>query len=153
MNEFIPYIALFVSIISISISIYVAHRDRAKLKASCRAIRHYETDEYAYLDIKIANHGRRPAILRYLWGVYDNGSVAGEQIDGNVVLSEGLFYESKIGKYDGMMIHQDSDGGIYNLVSLYFEDSVGKKYKVKRSKIEIAKLWASKHKLGVRTHG
>lgn len=150
----VPYIALAISVVSLLLSVYVALRDRGRLRARCRAYRHPETGEYAFLQVSVVNVGRRPIILRYLYGRYEGGRVAGVAVDGEpLTLSEGAHYETKIGKFDGMMVYTDEYDGVYaNLVRLFVEDSTGNRYRVRGSKKQVQLLWGSKHKLGIRTH-
>jgi len=83
-------------------------------------------------------------------GGYSYGCTLG---DGLVKLNEGDFYEERIGKYDGMMIHIGEHGELNAmLVDLYVEDTKGKLYTVKNSKQNISKVLRSKHPLSVRTY-
>lgn len=154
MNQYLPIIAIVISIISLSVSIFLAWRDRGRLKASCVAYRHPETGEYSYLRVKAVNLGRRPVALRYLWGKYEGNIQSGYELSlKKSLLNEGEFYEESIGKFDGMMMYTgDNCEIIGELIELFFEDTKGKKYKVKKSKEMVSKLWESKQPLGPKTH-
>lgn len=67
------------------------------------------------------------------------------------MLKEGEHLEEKIGKFDGLMVH-DEDGYIYDLEDLMFTDVEGKEYQVAKAKAAIKLVRDSNHKFGIRTH-
>lgn len=106
METILSFSAVVISIVSLGVSIYVALRDRPKLKAECRVFKHDETDEYSHLYIKAVNEGRRPVTLLYLMGIYTENEKSGYLLEnGGRKLKENDFLEERIGKFDGMMIH------------------------------------------------
>jgi len=154
MNQYLPMIAILISIFSLSVSIFLAWRDRGRLKASCIAYTHQDTGEYSYLRVKAVNLGRRPIALRYLWGNYEGNNQSGYELSlQKSLLNESEFYEESIGKFDGMMMFTGEHGELNEeLIDLFFEDTKGKKYKVKKSKEMVSKLWGSIQPLGPKTH-
>ena len=154
MNIYLPIIAIIISVISLSVSIFLAWRDRARLKTSCNAYTHPDTGEYSYIKIMAVNCGRRPITLRYIWGKYLNNNEGGYELPlKKTLLNEGDFFEKSIGKFDGMMMFIDDNSEAYEeLIELFFEDTKGKKYKIKNSKEMILKVINSKQPFGPRTH-
>ncbi|MBW8364066.1 MAG: hypothetical protein K0M39_05890 [Rhizobium sp.] len=144
-------IALAVSTLSLCLGLYLAWRDRAQLKAKCFPREHDRTDEYSSIFITATNHGRRSVILRWLGGIYADGSKGRIAIstDG-VKLQEGEFYETEFGKFDGIMVN---GGDMSPLVDIFLEDSAGRHYKIEGGRANTKLISQSKHPLGVRTHG
>ena len=87
-------------------------------------------------------------------GKYEENDISGYQLDNQgIKLEENEFYETKIGKFDGMMMYMGQHGEkTSGLIDLYFEDSKGKRYIIKDAKQNIKKLRCSKHRFGVRSH-
>ena len=154
MENKLAFVAMIISFISLSVSIYLAWRDRANLKTHSQIYRHHETNESSALYVKAVNTGRRPITLRYMIGCYEEKSESfWEMEDGAVLLEEGCFYEDKIGKFDGEMINIGIHGNeTLMLEDLFFEDTTGKRHSIKDAKHNIAKLLDSKHPLNIRTH-
>ena len=147
----IAIIALVVSITSLGLSSYLAWRDRSRLLAESFARAHERTGEYSSVFITVTNAGRRPLTLRFLSGVYSDGSRGGQRLsEGGVKLEEGEFYELEFGKYDGIMVNGDA---MSELVDVFLEDSAGRRHNIKNSRKNVVLVRQSKHPLGVRTHG
>lgn len=147
----IAIIALAVSTASLGLSSYLAWRDRSRLQAKSFLRAHERTGEYSSISITVTNAGRRPLTLRFLSGVYSDGSQGGQRLsEGGVKLEEGEFYELEFGKFDGIMVN---GAAMAQLVAVFFEDSTGKRHKIKDSRKNVALVRQSKHPFGVRTHG
>lgn len=147
----ISVIALFVSISSLALGFYLAWRDRPNLRAKCCARTHEQTGEYSSVFVTAHNAGRRPITLRFLAGVYEDGTSGGLRlIQDGLKLQEGEFHELEFGKFDGIMVNGDD---MSDLVDLFLEDSIGRKYRIEGSREAIALIQGSKHPFGVRTHG
>ena len=69
MEEILPIIAIVISAISLSVSMFLAIRDRGIVKTESMAYKNSSTEEYAVVYLKVVNVGRRPITLRYLWGI------------------------------------------------------------------------------------
>jgi hypothetical protein len=147
----ISLVALTVSIISLCLGLYLAWRDRAQLKAKCVPREHERTGEYSSILITATNRGRRSAILRWVVGIYADGSrgIIAISTEG-VKLQEGEFYENEFGKFDGIMVNGND---MSPLVDVILEDSGGRHHKIEGSRTSIKLLSQSKHSFGVQTHG
>jgi hypothetical protein len=144
-------IALVISVASFGLSSYLAWRDRSRVQAKSVAHQHERTGEYSSVFVTVTNAGRRPVTLRYLLGLYEDGSQGGQCLSqGGVKLEEGEFHELEFGKFDGIMINGDN---MSDLVDVFLEDSAGKKHKVEGARKNIDMVRKSKHPLGVQTHG
>ena len=135
--------ALTISLISLAFSVHFGLRDRCKLVTESRF---FPEDEYgpAVVQIKIVNAGRRVAVLRVLGGYHVGGGSSGEILGKDRTghaLSE---QESLERRYHWDNIHTLSpDGEIYTYESLYIEDTLGRRYKIRDSKTNIKKLLAT----------
>src|SRR5258708_2946305 len=97
----ISIIALVISIAALGLSSYVVWRDRARVKAKCFARTHERTGEYSSVFLSVSNVGRRAITLRFLAGVYADGTQGGQRLsEHGVKLEEGGFYEMEFGKFD-----------------------------------------------------
>ncbi len=144
-------IALVASFSSLGLSSYLAWRDRAHLGAKCHVREHDRTGEYSSLFVTVTNRGRRPITLRWLTGVYADGSRGGVSLAENgVKLQEGEYYETEFGKFDGIMVNGDN---MSPLIDFFIEDSSGNRHKIKGSRANVQLVRRSKHPFGVRTHG
>lgn len=143
-------IALMISIVSLGLSSYLAWRDRSRVQTKSFARQHERTGEYSSVFVTVTNAGRRPLTLRYLLGLYEDGSLGCQRLsEGGVKLQEGEFHELEFGKFDGIMVNGVDMPG---LVDVYFEDSAGKKHKVVDARKNVELVRKSKHPLGARTH-
>ena len=143
-------IALIVSVAGFGLSFYLTWRDRSNVRAESFARQHERTGEYSNVFVTVTNAGRRPVILRYLCGLYEDGSQSRQLLEeAGLKLEEGEYHEVVFEKFDGIMINGDDMSG---LVEIFLEDSVGKKHKVKGARKNIELVRKSKHPLGVQTH-
>ena len=157
MDNILSIAAIFLSVLSLLVSIYVAWKDHGRLKIYAHPIKHPDTDEYSYTSINVVNTGRRVVLMKYFVAVYFDGSIARCCLNSNceaIVLTEGQDFKYKLGKFDGPMVNiceenQNEDSEIKNC---FFEDTMGKKWEVKGAKSALRSVRMSKHKFGIRTH-
>lgn len=140
LNEYIPYIALAISILSFITSFYFGFRDRVRVQATCKFYPTHPEYNRAHLSIRIVNRGRRVAVLTMFGGdLFDRtwqGENLGEKGRG-LHLTEHQFYERKFYSEDIVAVSPDSES---EFVELWFEDSLGKRHKVKNSRKGIQQL-------------
>jgi hypothetical protein len=157
MEVIVSIFAVVVAILSLFVSLYVVWKDNGRLKIGICSRKHYESDEYSYVHVEVVNCGQRSLSLKFIVGEYLDGSTTKFYLNPAceiVTLAESESYEYKLGKFDGPMAKfkdEDNDKDS-ELKSLAFEDTKGKTWKVKGSESAIAKVRASKHPFGVRTH-
>jgi hypothetical protein len=149
-SEIISIIALFVSIVSAGFSILFGSRDRARLRAVSKFFPATQDDEGPIspplLLIEIANHGRRDVYLEYFYvghGREKGLSIAEttweSDIHGRCQLSEGDKYSHTFDPdCDGILLNDDGIAATH----LYFQDSLGRRYKVKHAGQNIQKYLA-----------
>lgn len=141
-SEVISTIALIVSLGSLSVSGYVAFRDRPRLKITSRFV---PASEYGPNRIVLAlvNMGRRPVILRMLGGTSKNGAWAAEFLaheKGGLRLGEHERYEHTLEKDDTVAFNPENEDLFYE--RLWVEDSLGNRHPVPNSHEHIKKLWS-----------
>lgn len=140
LNEYIPYIALIVSVLSFITSFYFGFRDRVRVRATSTFYPPHPEYDRAHLVIRILNRGRRVAVLTMFGGDLADRSWQGENLgekDRGLHLTEHQFYERKFYPEDIGAISPDSES---EFVELWFEDSLGKRHKVKNSRKGIQQL-------------
>lgn len=140
MSDFIAIAALIISIGSLTYSIFVSERDRARLKAHSSFVAQHPDYEQAHIFVRVANHGRRTAILRSMGGPMENGEWSAERLGekGNgLPIPEHGFFEKRLYREDiyVSLPHVDS-----SYVAIWFEDSLGRKHPVKDSEENIKKV-------------
>ncbi len=138
-SDIFSIIALGLSVISISISIYNMLRDRANLLADSKFFDSWEGNQ-PYILVSIKNSGRRPIIIR-MWGGKDDkgkwiGTNLGEKGEG-LPLGENGWHEFKILIED--IYNQTPDYSI-DYSDLWVEDSLGRRYSIKNAKKNIKLL-------------
>ena len=133
-SDYISLLALIISLLTFGFFLYFGLRDRVNLKATSKV---YNNGDY--IRVKVVNRGRRPAILRMLGGQLDNGSWVGTYIgkeSQGVRLTENEYYTKDL--YFDDLIHFDPhENDVSEFVSLWFEDSLGKRHPVENSKENI----------------
>ncbi|RZQ19024.1 hypothetical protein D8T36_22315 [Vibrio vulnificus] len=157
MDNILSIAAIILSILSLLLSVYVTWKDRGRLKIYAHPVKHPDTDEYSFTSINVVNTGRRVVLMKYFVGEYFDGSTARYCLNSTcevVVLTEGQDFKYKLGKFDGPMVNmrdenQHEDSEIKNCL---FEDTMGKKWKVKGAKSALKTVRMSSHKFGIRTH-
>lgn len=141
-SDVLSSVALVVSLGSLSVSAYVAFRDRPRLKVSSRFLR---ASEYGpdRIVLTLINAGRRPVILRLLGGTSKIGKWSATFLgkdEGGLRLGEHEHYEHTIEKEDTVTFDLDSDDIVFEC--LWVEDSLGNRYHVPNSEQHIAELWS-----------
>ncbi|TBU76191.1 hypothetical protein [Phytopseudomonas daroniae] len=163
---FIALLALLVSCVSMGVSLYNVVRDRARIKAYSSIYydhsRSLEPDPS--LRIRVVNVGRRPVMLAYLvkssregeWASTlrpiqppeESGGQLGVWIDKAMLaqhsalrLAEGEVFEMLIHREDyGFHLCNCSGDSVLEAEKLYVEDVQGRRYFVKGSRKNIARL-------------
>ena len=138
-SEIISVIALGLSVISISVSIYNVLRDRAYLLIDSQFYGAWEGDQ-PYIHISIRNSGRRPVIIR-MWACVDDdgnwvGKLLGKDHQG-IRLGETEWYEFDFHIED---LYQETPDYDVNVTDLWVEDSLGRRYKIKNARKNIRQL-------------
>jgi len=138
----IAIVAIVISMASLCASFYFGFLDRAKLQIKSKF---YENSEYgpANISIHIANAGRRPMIIRMWAGEDENGHWSGIFFGKS---SEGLRLDENerkdllLGK-DDLVSHGPEEPIIFS--KLWIEDSLGKRYPVPNSEVQVKQLLES----------
>ena len=142
---YLSTIAILISCISLAWSIYIGYRDRGNIKATSK-IYYIELASYSEkpskkipnLKIKAVNCGRRPVILSMFGADYSNGSWGRSYIEKEVGhLAENEIYEKTFNAGDSDTMSPDGE----EAVDFWFEDTLGRRYKVKNAKENLKKLW------------
>ncbi|MBI2286988.1 MAG: hypothetical protein HYU79_06050 [Nitrosomonadales bacterium] len=140
LSDYLSSAALFVSVVSLGVSIFYSQKDQMRLKAESKYFSGHPDYDRPHLNIRVINHGRRIAILRLFGGNTADGgwqgTVIGDQKRG-LYLNEHEFYETKFYIEDIEATSPDSES---EFVELWFEDSLGRRHKVKNSKKHIQHL-------------
>lgn len=125
---------MVISLISLGFSIYLGLRDRGNLKVICRFFPANEYNQEKYIYISAVNHGRRTVHLLLIYGLYEDNSISGEFLKSTtegIKLGEHEKYEKRITSLDSFLISFE-DGCL--LTDFWFEDALGRKYKIKNAK-------------------
>ncbi len=130
--------ALFISVLSLCLSAYSVLRDRSRLKAT--SIQY----KWGPLRIRAVNRGRRPVILTMLRGEYNGGYKSGTYLgDKNegIRLNERERYEINLDGAHHIVLttHPESHEPLF-AKNLWFEDTTGRRYRIKRIKRHLRKI-------------
>ena len=137
--------AIIIACISLFWSIYLGYRDRGNIKATSE-IYYIELTSYSEkpsknipnLKIMAVNCGRRSVILSMLGTNYSDGSWGGSYIEKeNSHLAENEKYEKTFNAGDSDTMSPEGEIA----VDFWFEDTLGRRYKVKNAKENLKKLW------------
>ena len=156
-SDYLSLLALLISIISAGWSIWLGLRDRPHIKAESLFFP-VGTEEDGPLSpagilIRIANHGRRPVYLEYLYFQYGKKGTAdytetlwdGDKY-GRCRLDEGDKYEQFFDSdCDGIFTNEDGK----RATSIFFQDSLGRRYDVKNAGENLAAYFAAAVDTGV----
>lgn len=141
--EIISTVALVISCLSFGLATYVGLRDRARLKTlSC----FYPAwnENLPRVSVSIVNAGRRPVILRMWAGADKSGKWVGTYLGEEKVglrLAEHERFDLILRREDLFSMTPDDD---LVLNDMWFEDSLGRRHKVKNAKRNFEKLWNSR---------
>jgi hypothetical protein len=168
LESVVPWLALWISVVSLLVSAYAIYRDRSRVKVFCKVVYDCSKDQSENLDnpppflrIYVVNTGKRAIFLSDLCGyisrksssswalkdepiVFDEHGIAsvvssGFVHDVGVRLDDGEIYEYRIKHDDYTKLYAVNHVGV--LFKKYFlTDVLGKKYPVKSSKKGIEKL-------------
>lgn len=128
--------AFLVSLASLAWSIHIGRRDRGRIKATSKIIKYGNVD---LLEVKVANHGRRPVILTMLWTKFQDGISTGSYLKNHSLrLGENEKFEITMRAGDHYTISQEGE----EAVDLCFEDTLGHRYKVNNARENLKKLWS-----------
>jgi len=134
--------AILISLISLGWSIHIGRRDRGKLKAISELCKH---EKYGtYLKVKAVNHGRRPILLTMLGTDLPDGSSYSTYLENQPIrLGENELFVEDIGFNSFYVVSPDD----YEIaINLWFEDTLGRRYKVKIAKKHLKKLFEKDNK-------
>lgn len=140
LSEGASLLALGISTVGLFTSIYVARRDAVRLKVTGRFIPAETSDGRAFIEITIANHGRRPAILMLFGGNTTDGGWGGTYLGNEhkgLRLGENERYQKILYEDDLAVLEQD---GFSEYTSLWFEDSLGQRHNIRDSETLIKQL-------------
>ena len=134
---YISIAALAVSIVSVVVSIYSSVRDRGRLKTGSVLYASHEGAFEPAIHIEAVNVGRRPLIIRMWGGSDDKGEYAGTPIEED---SGG----KRLGEHERVefVLHRGNlgffyDGNTVDFTELWFEDTLGRRYMIKKSRDNI----------------
>jgi hypothetical protein len=135
-------LALIVSLLSFSISLYFGLRDRVHLRATSKLYNLSGEFGPAYIEVKVVNRGRRPAILTMFGGELDNGKWLGTYLGEKgrgIRLEENEYHIEKVSFSDLEQFDAVKEE-VHEYIRLWFEDSLGRRHPVKKSKRNIQLL-------------
>ena len=135
---YLSLIAIIIACISLFWSIYLGYRDRGNIKAISKISYNGPDSKYFHLQVKVVNCGRRPVILSMFGADYSDGTRGGTYIEKESGrLTENEKYEITIRAGDSDTMSPDGE----EAVDFWFEDTLGRRYKVKNAKENLKKLW------------
>lgn len=154
-SDYISLLALLISTLSAGWSIWFGLRDRAHIKAASVFFPAAATDgplSPAGILITIANHGRRPVYLEYLYFQYGKKGRAdyaetlwdGDKY-GRCRLDEGDKYEHFFDS-DSDAIFTNEEGR--RATAIFFQDSLGRRYEVKNGGENLAAYFVAAEDTG-----
>ena len=131
--------AILISLVNLFWSIYIGLRDRGKLKATSKLYAENKDSGVSYIKVKAVNHGRRAIILTMLWVDFPNRPSIGTYLKDHALrLGENEEFTETIRAGDHYTFSQEGEEAI----DLWFEDTLGKRYKVKNAKKHLKMLWS-----------
>jgi len=129
---------LVVSIVSLGVSLYVTQLDRFKLKATSTLYLPYDYNDKAHIEVRIVNHGRRVAVLTMFGGDTEAGGWNGSHLfNKGLYLAENEFHKRTLTKDEAECVGPEYET---EYVSLWFEDSHGRRHQVKGSRKHLEQL-------------
>jgi len=139
-TDYVAIAALLVSLTSLGFSIYFGFLDRSHLKASSKYNPEWEHSS-AHITVSAVNHGRRPIILTLFGGTYEDGNWEGTSLEkdrAGLRLDENERFQETI-RSGHDMLHSTLTGS--RITDLWFQDTLGRRYKVKNSKKNVKLFW------------
>ncbi|MGJ7498230.1 hypothetical protein ACSFA8_24635 [Variovorax sp. RT4R15] len=138
----ISIVALVVSLVSLGFSAYFGLRDRASLRTKSSFTEGWEGGAPSVVST-IVNAGRRPVVIRMWAGAESDKNWVGTYIgveERGLRLGEHERYDLRLHRQDLYATTPDDE---FWIKDLWFEDTLGRRHKVKDAKANIAKLRAS----------
>ena len=137
-SDWFSLVALVVSIVSFVVSLYATQRDRFKLKATSTFYLPDEYNDVGHIEVRIVNHGRRVAVLTMFGGDTESGGWSGQPFPAKgLYLAENEFHKRTLTKDEAQCVGPDYET---EYVSLWFEDSNGRRHQVKDSRKHLEQL-------------
>jgi len=145
-SSLIALLALAVSVLSFGLSVYDNFKDSARVKATSHF---YPSEKYEEeqppspptLVIEVANHGRRPKKLEYMYVKYEDGQ---SKFINETLWSSDEHGHWRIGENDSYKhtIEPDNDSILFDeehgkAIDIFFEDTLNHTYRVKHAKRNI----------------
>jgi hypothetical protein len=140
-SEIISTIALCVSGVSLGVSTFTSFRDRGRLKATSKYYPANEDEDgkwwRGHILVEAVNTGRRPIILTVFGGNYENEGWCGTYLEDKkgVRLGENERFTEQVNCNHRMLKHNSRDA-----IDLWFEDTLGRRYRVKHAKKHLRSL-------------
>ena len=145
-SALIALFALIVSVSSFGLSVYINFRNSARVKATSHFYPSEQYDEEQppsrpILVIEVANHGRRPKKLEYMYVKYENGksnfvneTLWSNDEHGHYRIGENNVYKHTIEPdNDSILLDEDHSKAI----DISFEDTLNHTYRVRNAKRNI----------------
>ena len=131
-SDYIALGALLVALGSLCLSGFSFFFDRVRLKATCKIYNH----DSPFLEIKIHNCGRRVATLTKFGGTLSDGHWVAHYLGEKnqyIRIEENHFHREEL-TYSDFQHFDEQKNDVFYYKNLWFEDSLGKRHKVKKSK-------------------
>lgn len=138
----ISFVALIVSLVSLGLSAYFGLRDRASLRTGSSFTEGWEGASPSVV-ATIVNAGRRPVVIRMWAGAESEKNWVGTYMgveERGLRMAEHERYDLRLSKEDLYATTPEDD---FWIADLWFEDTLGRRHKVKDAKANIAKLRSS----------
>lgn len=137
-SDWFSLFALVVSIVSLAGSLYAIQLDRFKLKATSTLYLPDEYNDKAHIEVRIVNHGRRVAVLTMFGGDSEAGGWYGSHLfNKGLYLAENEIHKRTLTKDEAECVGPE---WVNEYVSLWFEDSHGRRHQVKGSRKHLEQL-------------
>ena len=137
-SDWFSLVALVVSIISLAVSLYATQLDRFKLKATSTLYLPNEYNDEGHIEVRIVNHGRRVAVMTMFGGDTEVGGYSATHLVAKGLhLAENEFHKLTLTKPEALCVGPEYET---EYVSLWFEDSHGRRHQVKDSRKHLEQL-------------
>ena len=138
-SDYLPHIAIGISLVSLGFSVTNFFRDTARLKIRSRFI---EASDYGpeRIIVSMMNAGRRTVIIRLIGGS-EGKKWGGTYIDydaGGRRLGENEHFEYTFSKESVVQLMPEGDDLVFDV--LWVEDSLGRRYSIPKSREHIKRL-------------
>ena len=142
-QQWLPYLAILISIVSLVISLRSSLLDRNIVEAESKFFlgRHRQHEPPSF-SVSVINKGRRPVIIRLLGGTTNTGLSSGAFIEcekGGKRLAENERHDQRFGMED--LVYNDPEGEFGEYAELWIEDTLGRRFVVKNSRKHLEQYW------------